>query len=79
VHLDPIRKILIGSKYDKLQYWPMPAFEEVVKRSRGLTVDEMNRLRYERLPELCTAREFFLKDYDFEPSELTLCKAFYHA
>lgn len=78
VDFDPVRKLLIGSEHDDLRHWVMPAFQDIVKRSRGLTVDEMRELGYERLAAIFTARERFFKDPYFEPSSVTLSQAFYH-
>jgi hypothetical protein len=39
----------------------------------------MGELGYERLAAIFTARERFLKDPYFDPSNVTLSKAFYHA
>jgi len=79
VDFDPVQKLLIGSEHDDLRHWIIPAFQEIVKRSKGLTVDEMSKLGYERLAVIFTARERFLKDPHFEPYNETLSKAFYHA
>ena len=79
VDFDPVRKLLVGSKHDDLRHWVMPAFQEIVKRWKGLTVDEMGELGYERLATIFTARERFLKNPYFDPSTVTLSKAFYHA
>jgi hypothetical protein len=76
VDFDPVRRLLIGSKHDDLRHWVLPAFEEIVKRSKGLTVDEMRKLGYERLEEIYTARECFLRNSSFES---TLSEAFYRA
>ena len=79
VDFDPIQKLLIGSEHDDLRHWVIPAFQEIVKRSKGLTVDEMSKLGYERLAVIFTARERFLKEPHFEPSNEILSTAFYHA
>jgi hypothetical protein len=79
VEFDPVRKLLIGSEHNDLRHWVMPAFKAIVKRSKGLTVDEMSEMGYERLAAIFTARERFLKDPYFEPSSVTLSQAFYHA
>jgi len=79
LHFDPVRKMLIGSKHDDLRHWVKPAFDEIVKRSNGLTLEEMRNLGFERVSEICTTRERFYKEYNFDPSQPTLSEAFYHA
>jgi hypothetical protein len=37
VDFDPVRKLLMGSEHNDLRHWVMPAFKEIVKRSKGLT------------------------------------------
>ncbi|KIM41327.1 hypothetical protein M413DRAFT_146496 [Hebeloma cylindrosporum] len=79
VDIDPVRKLLIGSRHHDFRHWVPPAFDEIVKRSKALTVDEMRNLGYERLGEICSARESFLRNSCYEPSKETLSDVFYHA
>jgi len=78
VHIDPIRKLLIGSKNSDLQRWVMPAFVEIVKRPNGLTLDEMRKLGLDRAAEICNAREHHLRSDYFNPSQVALSPVFYH-
>ena len=70
VHIDPIRKILIGCEHDDARHWVEPTFQEIVFRSDSLTEDEMHSLGFGRVAEICTAREQkFRANLGFNPSD----------